>query len=163
MKGAAMKILIGSDKSGFRLKEAIKSHLAGRGFEIEDCGTQDMEHGRPFFEVAPIAAGKIRSGEHERAILVCGTGMGMSIVANKYRGVHAACVESTYAAEKCRAVNNANVVTMGGWIIGDEMGCAIADKFLDTGFTDNLEDWRKEFLRGAAQKVESIEQSIYGT
>lgn len=156
-----MKILIGSDKSGFRLKEAVKAHLAARGFEMEDCGTQDMEHGRPFFEVAPIAAAKVRDGEYERAILICGTGMGMAIVANKYKGVHAACVESVYAAEKCRAINDANVMTMGGWIIGDELGCAMADTFLDTGFTDNLEDWRKEFLKGAAAKVKEIEDGIY--
>lgn len=156
-----MKILIGSDKSGFRLKEAIKAHLSGRGIELEDCGTRDVEHPRPFFEVAPAAAARIQAGEFERAILICGTGMGMAIVANKYRGVYAACVESVYAAEKCRAINDANVLTMGGWVIGDEMGCAMADAFINTSFTQNLEEWRQEFLKGAAVKVKAIEDGIY--
>ncbi len=157
-----MKLLIGSDKSGFRLKEAIKAYLKERGHEVEDCGTQDMDHPKPFFEVAPIAAPKVQSGEYERAILICGTGMGMAVVANKYQGVYAACVESVYAAEKCRAINNANVLTMGGWIVGDEMGCAMADAFLSTDFTQNLEEWRQEFLKGALRKVTDIEKNIYG-
>lgn len=157
-----MKILVGSDKSGFKLKEAIKAHLAGRGFEVEDCGTQDMDNVKPFFAVAPIAAKKIQSGEHTRAILVCGTGMGMSVVANKHKGVCAACVESVYAAEKCRAVNDANILCMGGWMIADELGIAMTDTFVDTNFTDNLEEWRKDWLRNAKEKVAEIEDGIYG-
>lgn len=155
------KIVIASDKSGFRLKEAVKEHLAGRGFAVEDCGTQDMENGVPFFEAAPVVAKKVQSKEYERGILVCGTGMGMAVVANKFRGVYAACVESLYAAEKCRAINDANILTLGGWMIADELGCAIVDKFLDTQFTENLEEWRQEFLRGAALQVEQLEENIY--
>ncbi len=156
-----MKVLIGSDKSGFPLKEEIKAFLTEKGHEITDCGTQDMESPKPFFEVAPIAAKKVQAGEFEKAVLICGTGMGMAIVANKYRGVYAACCESTYAAEKARAINDANILTMGGWVIGGMLGCAMAEKFLATGFTENLEEWRQEFLKGAKQKISALEGSIF--
>lgn len=155
------KILIGSDKSGFTLKEAIRDHLVTKGWTIEDCGTRDPETPLPYFEVAPLVAQRIQRGEVEKAILICGTGMGMAVVANKYKGVYAACVESLYAAEKCRSINDANILTMGGWVIGNEMGCALAETFLNTGFTQNLEPWRKEFLQGAQKRVAQIEQSIY--
>lgn len=156
-----MKIIIGSDKSGYNLKEAVKAHLVDRGCEVFDCGTQDLENGIPYFKVASAAAEKMQSGAFDKGILICGTGMGMSLVANKYQGVYAACVESTYAAEKCRAINDANVLTMGGWIIGAEMGYAIVDKFLDTAFTENLEPWRQTFLKNAKEEFGKIENSIY--
>ena len=155
------KIVIGSDKSGFPLKEAVKAHLVELGYEVEDCGTQDMEHGQPYYVVAPVVAEKISRKEYEKGILICGTGMGMAIVANKYPGVYAAVCENTYAAEKCRAINNANILTMGGWITADFAGCAIVDKFLNTAFTENLEPWRQEFLTKAREEVKGIEKGIY--
>lgn len=155
------KIMIGSDKSGFSLKEAIKEHLIAAGYEVNDCGTQNMENGRPYFEVAPLVAEAVQKGEYEKGILICGTGMGMALVANMYEGVHAACCESVYSAEKCRAINDANVLTMGGWIIAPELGIAMVDKFLNTEFTENLEPWRQEFLRNADLEVKKIERAIY--
>jgi len=155
------KVLIGSDKSGFELKEALKVHLTEQGYEVSDCGTTDVEAPKGYFIVAPIAAQKIADKEFEKAILICGTGMGMAIVANKYQGVYAAVCENTYAAEKSRAINDANVLTLGGWITGEIVGCEIADKFLQTEFTENLETWRQEFLRNAREKVKEIENNIY--
>jgi sugar-phosphate isomerases, RpiB/LacA/LacB family len=155
------KVLIGSDKSGFELKEALKVHLTEQGYEVSDCGTTDVEEPKGYFIVAPIAAQKIADKEFEKAILICGTGMGMAIVANKYQGVYAAVCENTYAAEKSRAINDANVLTLGGWITGEIVGCEIADKFLQTEFTENLETWRQEFLRNAREKVKEIENNIY--
>ncbi len=156
-----MKIALGSDKSGFVLKEAVKKHLLDQGHEVFDLGTQDMEHGVPFFEVAPKAAQKIQTGACERGILCCGTGMGMAIVANKYQGVYAAVAESVYAAKKCRAINNANILTMGGWVIGDIMGIEMVDAFLNTDFTEGLEEWRQDFLKNAYSKVGELEKEIY--
>ena len=155
------KIIIGSDKSGYVLKEAVKAHLAELGFDVTDCGTTDIEKPLPYFETAPILAKRIQSGEFEKGILICGTGMGMAVVANKFKGVYAAVCETTYAAEKCRAINDANVLTMGGWITADIMGCEITDKFLSTEFTQGLEEWRQKFLTNAKAKVKEIEESIY--
>lgn len=156
-----MKIAIGSDKSGFYLKEAIKKHLLDLNFDVVDIGTKDIEKPMPYFEVAPIGAKMIQNKECDRAILICGTGMGMAIVANKYKGVYAACVESLYAAKKCRAINNANILTMGGWIVSDVMAIEMVDAFLNTEFTQDLEEWRQEFLKNAYIKVNEIENEIY--
>lgn len=155
------KIIIGSDKSGYSLKETLKTHLTEQGFEVIDGGTTDENEPKPYFVVAETVGKRMSDGEFERAILICGTGMGMSIVANKYPGVYAAVCENTYAAEKARAINDANVLTMGGWITGEFAGCAIADVFLKTAFTENLEDWRAKNLYVAREKVKEIEKKIY--
>lgn len=154
------KIIIGSDKSGYSLKETVKAHLIEQGYEVTDCGTTDIEKPLPYYETAVALAQKVLSGDFEKGILVCGTGMGMSVVANKFKGVYAAICESTYAAEKSRAINDANVLTMGGWITADIMGCEITDKFLSTEFTQGLEEWRQEFLINARAKIKEIENTI---
>lgn len=154
-----MKIVIGSDKSGFFLKEQIVAYLSENQYEFTDIGTQDIEHAMPYYTVASLAAERIRSGEYDRGILICGTGMGMAVVANKFKNVYAACCESVYAAEKCRAINDANILTMGGWIIAPELGLVMVQKFLTTEFTEGLEPWRKDFLVKAKEQVKKIEES----
>jgi len=151
-----MKVLIGSDKSGFALKEQIKEDLLQKGYEVEDLGTRDLAKVMPFFEVAPVVAERVARNPGQKAILICGTGMGMSQVANMYDGVYAASCESVYAARMCRAINDANILCMGGWIIAREMGIEMAEVFLNTGFTQGLEEWRQEFLRGVVQKVHAL-------
>jgi ribose 5-phosphate isomerase B len=157
-----MKIALGSDKSGFYLKEAVKKHLIKNGYKVDDFGTQDFEKGIPYYEVAPVVAKKVQQGAYERGILICGTGMGMAVVANKFKGIYAAAVESVYGAIKCRAINNANILTMGGWIIAETMALEMVDAFLKTEFTEGLEEWRREFLKTAYTKVAEIERNIYG-
>lgn len=157
-----MRVVIGSDKSGFYLKEGIKKYLVEKGYEVDDFGTQNFENGVPFFQVAPVVAKKIQKKEYERGILICGTGMGMAIVANKYKGVYAAVAESVYSAQKCRAINNANILTMGGWITAENMAFEMVDTFLETEFMEGLEEWRQEFLKKAGIKVNEIENEIYG-
>lgn len=156
-----MKIAMGSDKSGYYLKESVKKYLTEKSHTVEDFGTKDFEKGIPYYEVAPLVAKKIQKGEFEKGILICGTGMGMAIVANKFKGVYAAPVESLYGAIKCRAINNANILTMGGWIIAENMAFEMVDAFLSTEFTQGLEEWRQEFLKKAAVKVSEIENEIY--
>ena len=152
-----MRVALGSDKSGFLLKEAIKTYLTEQGIEFEDMGTQDLEHGKPYYEAAPVVARAVQSGKFDRGILICGTGIGMSLVANKFDGIYAACVESVYGAKMCRAINNANILTMGGWIIGPEMGVEMVKAFLNTGFTQDLEPWRAEFLTKAFDIVKGMD------
>lgn len=156
------KVLIGSDKSGFVMKEAVKAFLTEKGYTVVDCGTLSEDAVKPYFEVAPIAAKKIQSGEFEKAILICGTGAGMAVLANKYKGVYAVACESVFSAEKARAINDANVMTMGGWIVAPEMACKMAEKFLTTAFTQDLEPWRQEFLTKAKGTIANLEDTIYG-
>lgn len=156
------KIVIGSDKSGYTLKEALKTYLKEAGIDFLEIGTVDPELGVPFFKVAPEACNMLRAGMADRAILICGTGMGMSQVANKYKGIRAACVESVYAARMSRAINDSNVLCMGGWVIAPEMGLEMAKVFLDTEHLEGLEPWRQEFLKKAKTAFETLEDEIYG-
>ena len=155
------KIFIGSDKSGFVLKEAIKQYLVEEAYEVEDIGTTDEAAPLPFFDVALKGAQKIQSKEYAKGILICGTGMGMSIVANKHEGVFGAACESVYAAEKCRAINDANILCMGGWIIAPIMGVEMTKTFLNTEFTQKLEEWRAKNLIKAKEAVAKIEQESF--
>ena len=154
-------IFLGSDKSGFALKEAIKAYLLENNYKVEDIGTIEEENAFPFFEVAEKGAHLIQNKTYEKGILICGTGMGMSVVANKHEGVYAAACESVYAAEKCRAINDANVLCMGGWLIAPIMGVEMTKTFLNTEFTQNLEDWRAKNLEKARVLVRDIEKRSF--
>ena len=157
-----MKIAIGSDKSGFAVKEAVKNWLAENGYEGHDLGTVDLSDVHPYYRVASEVAPKVQDGSYEKAILICGTGAGMSVVANKFKGVHAVACEGVYSAKMARAINNANVLCMGGWIVGPEMAVEMVRAFLNTAWCQDLEDWRAENMHKFAAQVAAIEDGIYG-
>lgn len=152
-----MKILIGADKGGYAIKEAIALHLQELGMEYEDIGIYSMDKPIPFTELASKVGERIQSGESERAILVCGTGMGMAITANKFKGVRAAVVESQYAAMYSRKINDANVLCLGGFIVGATMACEIVDTFLETEFVEDFPQWRVDFLNSQKAALAEIE------
>ena len=157
-----MKLAIGSDKSGFAVKEAIKAYLAEANIPCDDLGTLDLGDVHPYYRVAGDVAPLVQNGTYEKAILICGTGAGMSVVANKFKGVHAVACESLYAAKMARAINNANVLCMGGWIVGPEMANEMVKLFLATEWCQDLEDWRAVNMYKFAAEVAKIEDSIYG-
>ena len=128
-----MKIAIGCDHAGLQLKNAVIEHLKGRGFEINDCGTYDSASCHyPVF--AKKVADEVASGNAEKGILVCGTGVGMSMAANKIKGIRAACVSDCFSAEATRAHNDANIVCFGQRVVGEGLAFKIVDTFLDTKF-----------------------------
>ncbi len=157
-----MKIAIGSDKSGFAVKEALKAWLTEQGMDFADLGTVNLNDVHPYYQVASEVAPKVQSGEFDRAILICGTGAGMCVVANKFKGVYAVACEGVYAAKMARAINNAQILCMGGWIVGPEMAVEMTRTFLETDWCQDLEDWRAENMHKFAAKVSEIEGSIYG-
>lgn len=157
-----MKIAIGSDKSGFAAKEAVKAYLLEAGVPFDDLGTTDLNQVHPYYQVASEVAHFVQNGTYEKAILICGTGAGMSVVANKYKGVYAVAAEGVYSAKMARAINNANVLCMGGWIVGPEMAVEMVKTFLSTAWCQDLEDWRAENMHKFAAKVNAIEDEIYG-
>ena len=157
-----MKLAIGSDKSGFAVKEAVKAYLLENGYETDDLGTVDLNQVHPYYQVASEVAPQVRDGSYDKAILICGTGAGMCVVANKFKGVHAVACESLYAAKMARAINNANVLCMGGWIVGPEMAIEMVKAFLTTDWCQDLEDWRAVNMHKFAAQVAAIEDGIYG-
>ncbi|MBQ9458683.1 MAG: RpiB/LacA/LacB family sugar-phosphate isomerase [Oscillospiraceae bacterium] len=157
-----MKIALGSDKSGFSVKEAVKAYLTEAGVAFDDLGTTDLEQVHPYYQVASETAPRVQSGEYDKAVLICGTGAGMCVVSNKFKGVHAVACESVYSARMARAINNANVLCMGGWIVGPEMAVEMVKAFLATGWCEGLEDWRRENMKKFAVQVAAIEDRAYG-
>jgi ribose 5-phosphate isomerase B len=150
----AMNIVIAADPFALTLKEAIVAHLKEKGHTILDVGaTQEKEIA--YYDCAPIACKMLQSGEAEKAILFCGTGMGMSVIGNRFKGVVASVVESVFAARMCRAVNNANALCLGSMIWGDWMAKEAVDAFLETEFTQGLDGFA-DFLRDAEKKVDAI-------
>ncbi|MGM0471011.1 MAG: ribose 5-phosphate isomerase B [Bacillota bacterium] len=128
-----MKVALGSDHGGYELKEVIKEYLEKTGIEYKDFGTYSTESvDYPDFAI-PVAEA-VANEEFERGILICGTGIGMSITANKVEGVRAALCHDLFSARATRAHNNSNVLTMGDRVIGKQLALEIVKVWLDTEF-----------------------------
>jgi ribose 5-phosphate isomerase B len=155
-----MKIAIASDLSGFPLKEAIVEHLKEKGIEVLDFGIPSTDEPKPYFMQAPKVAKAIQNNEADRGILICGTGQGMAIVANKFKGVYACVVDSIFSGERSKIVNNSNVITMGGWITAPFLGCEIVDAWLGMEFTQKME-FKTDFLTNAFNEVKNIEKENF--
>lgn len=126
-------IAIGSDHGGFALKQAIMKHLEAKGLEYKDFGTYTEEScDYPIYGEAVGRA--VVSGECEQGILICGTGIGISISANKVNGVRCAPCADCYSAEYTRRHNDANILALGARVVGEGLALKIVDTFLETGF-----------------------------
>lgn len=129
-----MKIAVGADHGGYALKEEIKAFLLKEGHEITDMGTTSPESTDYNNHAIAVAEGVSR-GDYERGILVCGTGVGMSIQANKVNGIRAALVHDMFTAKATRLHNDSNVLTMGGRVIGVDLALDIVKVWIDTPFS----------------------------
>ena len=127
------RIVMGSDHAGLGLKLKVKAHLEARGFEVADVGTHTSESCN-YTVYADALCKAIAAGEADLGILVCGTGIGMSMAANKHKGIRAACCENTFSARMTRMHNDANVLCFGERVIGYGLACDMADLFVDTPF-----------------------------
>ena len=124
------KIFIGADSAGYTLKEQLKNHLTELGYEVTDCGTDsEASCHYPLFAEA-VCKGVQKDPEGNFGILICGTGIGMSMCANKYKGIRAALCSDTYSAKMTRQHNDANVLCMGARVIGSCLATDILDEFL---------------------------------
>ncbi|MDD5016997.1 MAG: ribose 5-phosphate isomerase B [Eubacteriales bacterium] len=130
-----MKIALGSDHGGFDLKNAIVAHLKQKGYDTLDCGTYDTNScDYPDFAVPVCDA--VVSGTADFGVLICGTGIGMSLTANKINGIRCALVSDVFSAKATREHNDANVMALGARVIGDCLAIALVDAFLETKFSN---------------------------
>ena len=129
-------IAIGSDHGGFALKQALMKHLEARGLAYKDYGTY-TEASCDYPVYAKAVANAVASGECERGIIICGTGIGVSITANKVPGIRAALCGDCFSAEATRQHNDANILCMGARVTGEGLALKIADIFLDTPFSED--------------------------
>ena len=138
-------VLIGCDEAAFGLKETIKAHLQSLGVNVVDYGVYSTDP-VDYPDIAVQVAKDVAAKKSDRAILICGTGIGMAITANKVPGVYAACAHDTFSAERARKSNNAQVLTMGARVIGSELAKQIVDHWMASEFAGG----------GSARKVDKI-------
>ncbi len=129
-------IAVGSDHGGFELKKAICRHLADRGLEYKDFGTYTNES-CDYPEFGKAVAKAVASGECKSGIIICGTGIGISIAANKVPGIRAALCGDCFSAEATRLHNDANILALGARVTGEGLALKIVDTFLDTPFSND--------------------------
>ena len=159
------QLLMGADIAGYYLKEAIKEHLEGKGWTITDIGVTDPDDPNPemFHRIGLKVGAKIAEGEFERAMIFCGTGMGIHIAASKCPHVHSAVCESIHSAKRAITGNGVNVLAMGAFYVAPAMGCDIADAYLNADLGTDYEWWYNfyEFHKLAIDELEAFDYEAY--
>jgi len=159
------QLLVAADFAGVELKNYICAHLEKHGWTITDIGVKTLDEKNPemFHRIGLKVGAKIAEGEFERAMIFCGTGMGIHIAASKCPRVHAAVVESPHAALRAITGNNVNVLAMGGHWIGKNLGIEIAEAYLYHNLGDGYEWWPNfyEFHKLAIDEMEAFDYETY--
>lgn len=128
-----MKVVIGCDHGGFELKKILFRHLEEKGLEVVDAGTYDTDS-VDYPDIAQKACAEVTSGRCEWGVLICGTGIGISIAANKMKGIRCALVSNEYSAEMTKRHNDANMIAFGGRVTGPDLAKSILDAYIDAEF-----------------------------
>ncbi|HBU12625.1 MAG TPA: RpiB/LacA/LacB family sugar-phosphate isomerase [Clostridiales bacterium] len=159
------QILVGADFAGAPLKNAVVKHLKHHGWTVTDIGVKTSEDENPemFHRIGFKVGAKIAEGEFERALLFCGTGMGIHIAASQCPHVQCAVVESIPAALRCVTGNGCNILSMGAFYVAPETGKAIADAFLNNNLGDGYEDWKGfyEFHKLAYDEIDQFDYEAF--
>lgn len=155
-------VVVGADFAGFGLKEAVKTHLEERGWTVRDL-TPLAENLPMYHRVGFMVGAQIAEGEYEKALIFCGSGMGIHIAAGKCPHVHAAVCESVATAKRAATANNANVLAMGAFYTAPRLGIAMADAFLEHSLGEGYEDWDGfyEYHRVGFEECESFDYEAY--
>lgn len=144
------KLVIGCDHAAPELKAIVRDHLIERGFDVVDVGTHTTDSCN-YPDYAHALCEKIQSGECELGILICGTGIGMSMAANKHIGIRAACCSDTFSARLTREHNDANVLCFGARVVGLGLALDLADAFVDTEFQGGKHKTRVDMITAIEQ------------
>lgn len=146
-----MKIGIGNDHTAFELKQIIKAHLEGKGYTVVDYGAYSAERCN-YPEFGEKVARAIIAGEVDRGVLICGTGVGISLAANKVKGIRAAVCSEPYTAQLVRRHNDAHIIAFGARVVGDEMAKMIVDEFLNAEFEGGRHQQRVDMITAIENK-----------
>ncbi|SHH53374.1 ribose 5-phosphate isomerase B [Anaerosphaera aminiphila DSM 21120] len=148
-----MKLGFGSDHAGYELKEILLKYLEEKGFECVDYGTHSLDR-VDYPDYGKIVGEKVAAGEVDRGVLICGTGIGISLAANKVRGVRAAVCSEPYSARMTVRHNNANIIAMGSRVVGEDLAKMIVDTFLEEKFEGGRHGMRVD-------KISAIEEEYF--
>jgi ribose 5-phosphate isomerase B len=157
-----MKIAVGADHAGFELKDKIRQHLEQKGFQVTDEGTRSADS-VDYPDYARLVARDVSQKRADLGILVCGSGIGMAMAANKVSGVRAANVSSEYEAQMSREHNNANVLALGARIVQEEAALRIVDRWLATPFAGGRHERRVEKMAAIERERQAAEVKLTET
>lgn len=152
------KVAIASDFSGFNLKEAVKGSLIVDGYGVEDVGQINPAGSMPYYEAASSLARALQSGMCERGIVICGTGAGVSLIINKFKGIYCVACESVFTAQRISLINNANVLAMGEKVVSHEMACEMARDWLNGVWCEGFDEQRRKNNERGFQVLREIEE-----
>jgi len=156
-----MKVVLSCEFAGYPLKAQVLQHLLDEGHEVIDVGQKSADEKMLYPEAAALLAEAIQRGDADKGVIICGTGAGVSIVANKYKGVYAVACESYFTAQGIPVINNANVLAMGANVVGPKNAFMMVDRFLEHTFACNETPERKVFLSGMLDSVKEIENKNF--
>jgi len=152
-----MRFAIGSTRAGLMLKKEVINYLEKAGHELDDVGMKEGGEFVSYYESAARVASVVSEGKYAKAIIICGTGAGSVIVANKFKGVYAVHASSEFEASRATIINNANVLCLGEWITPPQHAIEIVKAWLNSKFTEGFAaDWQ-EFLKNGYKQVQRIE------
>lgn len=156
------KIIIGADRLAVPLKDDLKKRLEEvHGYRVDDVGMQEGGEFISYIDTACRVAKELQKGNYERGILLCGTGAGMTLVANKFKRIRAVLCHNTYEARMCRTINNANVLCLGGGVLTAPIAEEMLDLFLETPFKEAFPKDRHDFLEFAQKEIARIEDENF--
>ena len=152
-----MKVVLSCEFAGYPLKAQVLEHLQECGHEVIDVGQKSADEKVLYPDAAAAAARALQQGKGERAIVICGSGAGMSIVCNKFKGVYCVVCESIFTANMIPFINNANALAMGANVVGKGNAFAMVDAFLANGFGKGAAPERAAFLGSMFESVQKLE------
>ena len=147
------KIVLAADPAGVLLKNSVKKHLEEIGYDVIDYGTDKPENFVTYFGIASKAAKAIQKGIADKGIVFCGTGMGVSITANKFKGIYCGLIESEFTANECKIINNCNMLGMGARVISESRANMAVDNWLNRKFNEGIP---KPYIKLVAEGIKEI-------
>jgi ribose 5-phosphate isomerase B len=154
------KIIIGSTRAGLTLKKELIAYLESKNFQVDDVGMKEGGEFVPYHKAAAAVARGVSEKRYERGVILCGTGAGSVITAAKFRGVYPVHVFNEFTAEQAKAVNNCNVLVFGEWLTPPKHAFRLIDIWLETGFTDGVDDDWKIFLTNCVKEIGDLEEEL---
>lgn len=152
-----MKLAIAAEVCSFELMKTVRQHLLDKGHEVVDLGMTCADEPHKFYETAASVARAIQTGQAERGVLMCGTGMGVCLVANKFKGIYAAIAESATTARLHWVINRANVLCMGAWVVGPYVARDMIDAWLGATIGEGFNEERRRVQAEGYSRIQQIE------
>lgn len=152
-----MNFVIGSTRAGLQLKRTIIDYLTKQGHYVDDVGMKDENNFVPYHVAAANVASLISQGKYEKGIIICGTGAGSAIVANKFKGVYAVHCTNSFEAKKASAINNANVLVLAEWLTPANHAFEIIHDWLTTPFGSGFDQEWQKFLGNCINEIKTME------